>query len=178
MGDGRDRGAEAQQENKENGPEKAGKKDRVEKMVARLRKEGNRMTPQRVAILHALVDSGSHPNAGEIHRRVLVDFPSISLATVYKTLKLLKQLGEVLEIDVDRCSHYDPVGVPHPHLICIECGSIADLPPHCVTVVKDEVLGRMDFEVMWYDVDVYGLCSRCRSDRARADDRPEKRAVT
>ena len=54
-------------------------------------------------------------------------FPTISLATIYKTLTLLKEEGEVLEIDLHNDSRYDGnKPYPHPHLICTQCGKIAD----------------------------------------------------
>ena len=64
---------------------------RLDDLVARLRSAGHRITPQRLAIIKTLVDSGEHPSVEQIYRRVRKDFPTTSLATVYNTLERLKE---------------------------------------------------------------------------------------
>ncbi len=102
---------------------------RLEELIAKLRERGYRLTPQRMAVLKILADSKEHPSAEQIYEQVQVDFPMTSLATVYKTVAVLKEMGEILELSFsDDSSHYDGGrSHPHPHLICIKCKSITDV---------------------------------------------------
>lgn len=134
----------------------------LEDTIRRLRAQGYRLTPQRVAILQAVIHSHSHPTAEETYQQVAADFPMISLATVYKTLNVLKDLGEVLELEVDGRNHYDSNVTPHPHLICTKCYGIADLPPEAMCRIPEEALVARGFHALWYDVKIYGLCARCQ----------------
>ncbi|SPF42194.1 Ferric uptake regulator, Fur family [Syntrophobacter sp. SbD1] len=101
---------------------------RIESMLRKLREKGYRITPQRLAILRILAESKGHPGAEEIHARVKTDSPTTTIATVYKTLAVLKSIGEVLELefsgDYNRYDGKKPG--PHPHLICIKCKRIVD----------------------------------------------------
>lgn len=138
---------------------------RLEHIVQRLREQGYRLTPQRMAILRVLVYSRSHPTAEEIYRQVAADFPMISLATVYKTLNMLKELGEVMELEVEGCSHYDGNIIPHPHLVCVKCHTITDLPPEAMVRIPEETLTATGFRALWCYVEVHGLCPRCQESR-------------
>jgi len=141
--------------------------ERLEQVMHRLRAQGYRLTPQRMAILQAVVESDTHPTAEEIHQQVLTDFPMISLATVYKTLHVLKRLGEVVELRMAGHSRYDSDTTPHPHLICVQCHSVVDLPSEAMVTVPDQVLAEMGFHPLWHHVEVYGLCARCYAQREK-----------
>jgi Fur family transcriptional regulator, peroxide stress response regulator len=94
---------------------------RYEQLLAILRQSHYRMTLQRMALVRLIASSEGHPNAAQLHARIKGQFPSMSLATVYKTLDLLKELGQVLEIDLRDDSHYDGNRPqPHTHMICIK----------------------------------------------------------
>src|SRR5580658_7666311 len=92
---------------------------RVGALRAKLAESGCRITPQRIAILDALVNGASHPTAEEIYGLVLKVSPTTSLATVYKTLDTLKGLGELQELELGSGrNHYDAVDpVAHPHVV-------------------------------------------------------------
>jgi Fur family peroxide stress response transcriptional regulator len=101
---------------------------RLNQMVAKLREREYRLTPQRLAVLKILAVSDGHPSAERIHEQVKIDFPTTSLATVYKTVSLVKELGEVLELGFsDDSNRYDGnKPYAHPHLICTQCKKIID----------------------------------------------------
>src|SRR5215212_5164854 len=103
--------------------------DRVAALRERLAEAGHRITPQRLYILEALVSDASHPTAEEIYARVRPSCPTTSLATVYKTLEMLKELGEVLELEFsDGSNHYDGLHpAAHPHVLCQRYGRIEDV---------------------------------------------------
>ncbi|MBX5493494.1 MAG: transcriptional repressor, partial [Chloroflexi bacterium] len=104
------------------------KERRLEELAGRLRERGYRMTPQRMAVLRALLESARHPSVEEMYRAIRPAYPMISRATVYKTIATLKELGEVLELEVSDGHHrYDGYRAePHPHLFCRRCGRIED----------------------------------------------------
>ena len=102
---------------------------RVEYLRLKLQNSGHRITPQRLCILRALVGSSTHPSAEEIYDQVRQISPTTSLATIYKTLDTLREMGEVLEIQPgDGRQHFDGIRPHfHPHVICTQCGEIQDV---------------------------------------------------
>ncbi len=120
-----------------------------------------RMTPQRMAVLDYLKDNKSHPSAADVFRAVSERFPTISFATVYNTLQMLKDRGRVTELSMDPDKkRFDPDPAPHHHVICIRCRAIMD-----ITRTFDLELPegeRHGFEIVGNHVDFYGLCLRCR----------------
>ncbi len=139
--------------------------ERLKNILQRLQKNGYRMTPQRVAILRAFISAKDHPTVEQIYRRVCRDFPMTSLATVYKTVALLKEMGEVIEISGDlQGSRYDAFHPePHPHLICTQCGQIYDGENVDVQPVVAALQAQSAFQVSTYRLDLYGICARCQS---------------
>jgi Fur family peroxide stress response transcriptional regulator len=118
-----------------------------------------------MAILGEMVQEGQHLSVEEIYRRVREDFPSISLATVYKTVALMKELGEVHELGfLDDRSYYDGSRpYPHPHLVCRECGKIVDVEiPELERVVKQHASGDTEGWEVSQRFDVWGICPQCR----------------
>ncbi len=138
---------------------------RLRDLLERLHKKGHRMTPQRVAILKAFLSAADHPTVEQVYRRVCLDFPMTSLATVYKTVALLKELGEVIEISGDEeGNRYDAQHPePHPHLICTHCGRIFDGDRADVEAVVTALQRRASFQVSTYRLDLYGMCADCQS---------------
>ena len=102
---------------------------RLKELVAKLKEGNHRLTPQRLAVLRILAVGDGHPSVEQIYEQIKPDFPMTSLATVYKTVTLLKEMDEVLELSFnDGGNRYDgSKPYPHPHLICAQCGTIEDL---------------------------------------------------
>jgi len=88
---------------------------RFDELVTALKARDYRLTPQRVELLRLIASSDGHPSAAQLYGRIKRQFPTMSHATVYKTLALLKDMGQVLEIDLRDDSHYDG-NRPSPHL--------------------------------------------------------------
>jgi len=137
---------------------------RLAALLDRLRTLGHRLTPQRVAIVRALLERDDHPTVEQLHRAIQVDFPTTSLATVYKTIHLLKQQGEVLELGFGELgSRYDGRRPqPHPHLICTRCGSITDSRCEDLDELVDRLARQTGFSVSTHRFDLFGLCMDCR----------------
>jgi Fur family transcriptional regulator, peroxide stress response regulator len=137
---------------------------RYRQLAAKLKQRDYRLTPQRVALLRLIASSEGHPSAAHLYEQIKAQFPTTSRATVYKTLNLLKELGEVLELgfsnDDNRYDGSRPY--PHPHLVCIRCRKIIDPP---VTLVEDltrEVAQLTGYQVVNHRLDFYGLCPDCQ----------------
>ncbi len=138
--------------------------ERYRHMVEKLKGRGLRMTPQRLAIVHALVSSEAHPSVEAIYAEVRRRFPTTSLATVYKTITLLKDMQEVLELGFpDMSNRYDGLKpYPHPHVVCIRCKKILD--PELITVgdLAEELARKTGFAIVSHRLDFFGLCPECR----------------
>ena len=138
---------------------------RFEQLIAKLRESEYRLTPQRVELIRLIAASEGHPSAARLYEQIKVQFPTMSLATVYKTLDLLKELGEVLEIGLRDDSHYDGnKPYPHPHLICLKCQKIMDGElDTAVNTIVQEVETNFGFQIVKHQLDFYGICPECQN---------------
>ncbi len=140
---------------------------RFQQLVTKLKASAHRLTPQRVVLLRLIAASAGHPSAAHLYEQIRTQFPTTSLATVYKTLDVLKGLGEVLELgfsnDDNRYDGNRPY--PHPHLICVRCRQIVDPPVTLVDDLAQAVAERTGYEVISHRLDFYGLCPGCRRTR-------------
>jgi Fur family transcriptional regulator, peroxide stress response regulator len=137
--------------------------NRFDAIVRKLRDSGHKITPQRLAIAGVLAHSSGHPSAETIHARLAKDFPTMSLATVYRNIVLIKALGEILELGFpDGSNRYDGnKPYPHPHVICIKCKKIVD--PHLDSLddMKKEVAAETRFKILNHRLDFFGICGDC-----------------
>ncbi len=137
---------------------------RLEQMVKRLKEKDHRITPQRYAVLKILAHSQSHPSAESIYEDLTVHYPTMSLATVYKTLKLLKQEEEVLELEFSELGNrYDGnKPYPHPHVICTACGDIVDPSRPDLEAITKKMMEETGYKILTHRLDFYGLCPKCK----------------
>jgi len=138
--------------------------ERLESIISNLRLRECRITPQRVAILKVFLSSDEHPSVERVYEQVRVDFPTTSLATVYKTVALLKQMGEILEIGfADGRNRYDGLKpYPHPHLICTRCKRIMDPEVTLLEQLKSEVERTSGYRVVSHQLEFFGICPACQ----------------
>ena len=128
-----------------------------------LREKGLKVTPQRIAVYNMLLGTTEHPNAETIYKALEPTNPTMSLATVYKTLDFFKQLGLVQELNVgEGSSRYDAQVKCHPHTVCIECGTVSDLYMDELTDIHKKLAVELDFEVQCEQLILYGRCAECR----------------
>jgi Fe2+ or Zn2+ uptake regulation protein len=140
----------------------------VEEICRKIRERettgGNPMkvTPQRRLIFKALEGNDRHPTAEDIHNEVRAVFPDISLATVYKTLRELVEMREILEIKHEgESSRFDPRTDNHSHLVCDNCGRLEDVSQTYpdLTVPDGD---RHGFVIRRNFIVFYGLCPDCQ----------------
>lgn len=133
-------------------------------IAERLRQQGYRLTPQRMAIVRVLLESPDHPSAEDIYHRVSAHFPMISLATVYKTLETLKSIGEATEIPLADRVRYDGNTQPHAHLVCEKCHTVTDWTGEVAFPIPEEAIVASGFRPSRYLLEVHGLCPRCQAE--------------
>ena len=144
---------------------------RYDQLLARLRGDGFRLTPQRMAVLRVLADDRGHPTVEQVYERVRVNYPTTSLATIYKTIEMLKGIGEVLELSVGESHRYDGRDPrPHPHLICESCGGITDLTldgplgdSTFLIATASEVADAWDYHDVMPQLEFRGRCAACHA---------------
>ena len=133
----------------------------------RLRRAGYRVTRQRLAVYAFLHGNESHPTADDIHAGVKGEFPRMSVATVYKSVESLVDVGLVKPINLGHAAtRFDASTEEHAHFRCIACNQIVDVALNQAPVARDE-LDRC--EVIGSSVEFYGFCASCRRHKLGLD---------
>jgi len=133
-------------------------------IIERLRNRGLKPTSQRIAVLENLNGRRDHPTASDVYNDVVKKHPTISKATVYSTLKLLSEKGEIHELSIRKMGEacFDSILELHHHFLCRECKTIIDVYTNCrekCNIIKaGEIDGKIVEEVQAY---IYGLCADC-----------------
>ena len=130
----------------------------METLNSILKKNSLKSTPQRLAILNTIQKNG-HICVEDIFKELKPQFPSLSLATIYKNINLLKKRGILSEIYIQNLKpKYEIKKTPHGHFICKKCGKIYDfkLQNICNPTLK-EIAKIEDSEVY-----LYGICKKCK----------------
>jgi Fur family peroxide stress response transcriptional regulator len=137
---------------------------RLDEMITKLKERDHRLTPQRMAVLKILAANEGHPSVEQIYDRVKADFPMTSLATIYKTVTLLKEMGEILELGFSNDGNrYDGIRpYPHPHLICTECKNIVDPDVATLSELRQEVAQSTGYQIVSHRLDFFGICPQCQ----------------
>ena len=139
---------------------------RFQQMIESLKSHGFRLTPQRLALVALLADTTTHPTANQLYEQLRTRFPTMSRATVYKTLSTLKELGEIQELSTgDGEARYDGYQAePHPHLMCVQCKRIIDYPmEEWPAALIAEIETASGFQILGYEMVFYGVCPVCRA---------------
>jgi len=142
----------------------AGNQSRIALMLEKLKSRAFRITPQRYAVLQILAASEEHPSVADMYETVRSEFPTTSLATVYKTVSLLKELDEVLELGFhDGNNRYDGTRpFPHPHVICTKCKKIMDPDLASLDDLNSEMSRKTGYKITSHRLDFFGLCPACQ----------------
>ena len=134
-------------------------------MTRRTKKQGedSGLTPQREAVLRAIQSSGNHPTASEVFATARELLPSISFATVYNSLRYLREARLIREISFgDGASRYDRETERHDHAICSGCGKLVDFDlPQAAKLMK-AAARRSKFKPESVHLTLKGVCPDCR----------------
>jgi len=145
-------------------PASAGNLDEIRQLT----EKECRLTPQRGAILQALLEmEDRHPTAEEVYQVARRNWPSLGLATVYRALDMFAGLGVLYRLDAgDGRIRYEINDGPHQHLICLGCGRIFEIrePLELEGLLKSKY---SDFEVTYSSIRFFGYCQDCRLKKQR-----------
>jgi Fur family ferric uptake transcriptional regulator len=127
----------------------------------RLRRVGQRVTPQRLVILDAL-RPGEHLSADDVFARVEPLLPAVNRSTVYRTLELFNELGLVSVTDLGGGARvFELIGEPHHHLICHRCGALLELDDDLVEPLRAGIRARYGFAPAIDHLALFGFCAVC-----------------
>lgn len=134
-------------------------------LTAILKEHHLKVTPQRLAIFKMLTQNKIHPSAETIYNSLREEHPTMSLATVYKTLDSFVQHGLVKQLNLGEDSYrYDYNTTNHIHIQCTSCKEIMDMPyVEHVTSLRDAVTAHSGFMLSSEQLFFYGKCPKCVS---------------
>ena len=136
-----------------------------EKRITRLlKRQGGRLTAQRLAVARVFFSMGGHPRVSEVYKEVQKQHLKIGRATVYRTLRLLVEAGLARQRDFgDGSRHYEVVLEPleHVHLICTVCHKVVDVPRPSIFKEGKAIALSMGFEFSEMDIEIFGICPDC-----------------
>jgi Fur family ferric uptake transcriptional regulator len=130
--------------------------DRIEKLCA---ERGMRMTDQRRVVARALSASQDHPDVEELYRRALAIDPHISIATVYRTVRLFEEAGVVERHDFgDGRSRYEELTEDHhDHLIDTKTGKVIEFYDEEIEALKTALAAKLGYRLIGHKLELYGV---------------------
>lgn len=148
--------------------------DHVERRLARymdeLRGSGLRMTRQRQVLLRVLAETEDHPDAAALHRRAYAHDETISLSTVYRTLKVLEARGAIQRhaFEDGRSRFEKSDGAHHDHLIDLETGQVIEFHSEKIEQLQAEIAAELGYDLVRHKLELYGVRRRARAKAAPA----------
>jgi len=135
------------------------------KIISTFREKNLKVTPQRIAIAKYVLTNSEHPTAKRIYQEIRRAHPTVSLATIYATLRVLKEVGLLQELSLpDGQSRFDPNLEPHAHLICEKCGDITDWEAPLLSELVSNISDDAHFIVSASGLNLNGVCRKCQED--------------
>jgi Fur family peroxide stress response transcriptional regulator len=123
-----------------------------------------RNTNQREAILKFLMNTKSHPTADDLYDEVRKEIPKISKGTVYRNLKVLQEMGQVRELNLDGTkSRFEVAIASHYHFRCENCGRLLDLDMPINKELDREISKQTGLSISYHQLEFRGLCHDCQS---------------
>ena len=159
--------------------------DLLRNIYERLAERDYKITPQRQVILKALMekaqgeDRANHLSADQVHAIVRQTNPEVGLATVYRTLDLLADLGILQKVNFgDGRSRYEFTEARthhHHHLICVQCGKVVEFTDELLRSLDESVEKQLGFRILEQELIFYGYCRDCRKAHRAEGRRAEER---
>ncbi len=128
-------------------------------IIERCEAKGLRMTGQRRALAQLLQDATDHPDVEELYRRAVEEDENISLATVYRTVKLFEEAGilEKVEFGDGRARYEDAEREHHDHLIDLTTGNVIEFVDPDIEELQDRIAKRLGYELRGHKLELYGV---------------------
>jgi Fur family ferric uptake transcriptional regulator len=135
------------------------------KMLAALKQRGYKLTPQRQAVVRAILLSPYHLSPADIYEKVSQLYPGIGVVTVYRTLEILTRLGLICELHTGGDSRSYVVRESkehHHHLICTGCGKVIYFTSCGLEKLSQRLSREVNFEIKTHLLEFFGRCHSCR----------------
>lgn len=141
----------------------------MEVLKQRLQARQHKLTTQRRIVLEVFLSrSGQHLSAEDIYGILHAEAMDIGLATVYRSLELLAEIGILQKMEFgDGCSRYEvgnltPDEHQHHHLICLKCGKVQEFPDDLMGDLEEDVARKTEFQIVDHQVKFFGYCKECQ----------------
>lgn len=122
-----------------------------------------RRSKQKEIIYNALVEEPCHPTADTLYNKLKPDYPSLSLATVYRNLNQFAAQGKIIKIQVpDGSDRFDASTYKHFHGFCTQCGEVFDIDEQELLGIEEKIMNISTLKVTQYNLVIYGICNECR----------------
>jgi Fur family transcriptional regulator, ferric uptake regulator len=130
---------------------------RYDRFYADLKSVGLRMTEQRKVILRVIADAADHPDANELYHRAYAIDGSVSLSTVYRTLRLLEEKGAIQRhaFDEGRARFENTDSEHHDHLIDLDTGKVIEFHSEKIEKLQAEIAAELGFEIVRHKLELY-----------------------
>ena len=127
------------------------------KLYDKCLKVGLRMTLPRKVILEVIEDAEDHPDVEEMYRRAVVKDKTISIATVYRTIKLFEEAGIIEKLDIgDGRARYEEAGEHHEHLVDVETGEIIEFVDKDIEELQIKIAKKLGYNLVDHKLELYG----------------------
>lgn len=132
-----------------------------------LKEKGFKLTNQRESVLNTILEnSGKHLSAEEIYDLVKISCPEIGLATVYRTMQVLDELGLVYKNNFDdgrtRYEITQNEDHQHHHLVCRKCGKVIEVEEDLLEQLEQQIEKKYNFSITDHKVKFFGYCNKCK----------------
>ncbi|MBR3746718.1 MAG: transcriptional repressor [Selenomonadaceae bacterium] len=141
----------------------------LQDLRGKLYERGYKMTPQRKQILQIFIEHPEHLSAEDVYGILREQDSEIGLATVYRALDLLSDLGILVKIDFgDGCARYelntaDPTVHHHHHLICVKCKKVIEFEDDLLEDLEATISKKSGFQILNHEVKFFGYCKDCQT---------------
>ena len=127
------------------------------KLLEKCQKRGFKLTNQRELVISILENSEDHPDVDELFSRALEQDKSVSIATVYRTVKLLEDANFIEKLEFgDGRARYEESGEHHEHLIDVETGEVIEFIDHELEKLKEKIANRMGYKLVEHKLELFG----------------------
>lgn len=126
-------------------------------LLAKCLGKGIRMTNQRQVIVGVIGEADDHPDVDELYRRAVAEDSTISIATVYRTVKLLEEAGVIDRLEFgDGRARYEESGEHHEHLVDVETGEVIEFYHAELEALKEQIAREMGYELVDHRLELFG----------------------
>jgi len=138
------------------GAEMPSQPSRIERLC---QEQGMKMTGQRRVIARVLSAARDHPDVEELHVRAVADDPNISIATVYRTVRLFEETGilERLDFGDGRARYEEAGGDHHDHLIDVHCGRVIEFHNSAIEALQEKIAAEHGYRLVGHKLELYGV---------------------